>query len=277
MYLKTMYQPVINAVIKSQPQQVLMSQESNAVNIKSGQLLGRSGLEHMLEGCAPTPEQPASSVYIRPGPFEPFLESGGAEGLAWWERLRLMGRSVLNSDTGIVALRGGSSALVVVPPFPISESRLIHEWDLSPLRALLAAEHTVGVILLRLGRFSVAVYQGERLLSSKTNARYVKGRHHAGGTSQLRFQRIREGQAQKLYQKTCQAVQSQFSAYPALDFIVLGGDRFTLDGFLKECTYLQRWRDKILEHRLNIRDPKRDTLEGVGRILTSSRIYPLEW
>ena len=254
-----------------------MSQEASAITIKPGQLMSKAGLENFLEGCTPTPEQPASSVYIRPGPFEPLLMSSGDEGSAWWERLRLMGRSVLNSDTGIVALRGGNSALVVVPPFPLSESRLIHGWDLSPLRSLLAAEYTVGVILLRLGRFSVAVYQGERLLSSKTDARYVKGRHHAGGTSQLRFQRIREGQAQRLYQKTCQQVESQFSTYSALDFIVLGGERFTLDGFLKECPYLQRWRDKILGRRLNIRDPKRDTLERVGRILTSSRVYPLEW
>ena len=188
-----------------------------------------------------------------------------------------MGRSVLNSDTGIVGLRGGSAALVVVPPFPLPESGLAHGWDLSPLRSLLAVEHTVGVVLLRLGRFSVAVYQGARLLSSKTDARYVKGRHHAGGTSQLRFQRIREGQAQKLYQKTCQAVRTQFNPYPALDFILLGGDRFTLDSFLKDCPYLQACRDKILGRRLNIRDPKRDTLEGVGQMLTSSRVYPLEW
>ena len=254
-----------------------MSQETNAVKIKSGQLLGKAGLESLLEAWTPAPDQPASSVYIRSGPLQPLLEPFGAEGLAWWERLRGMGRPVLNSDTGIVGLRGGSSALVVVPPFPLSENRLIHGRDLSPLRSLLAKEHTVGVVLLRLGRFSVAVYQGERLLSSKTDARYVKSRHHAGGTSQLRFQRIREGQAQKLYQKTCQAVQTQFSASPGLDFILLGGDRFTLDGFLKECSYLQGWRDKILDRRLNIRDPKRDTLDGVGHMLTSSRVYPLEW
>ena len=254
-----------------------MSQEANVIKVKSGQLLGRVALERLLEGCAPTPGQPASSVYIRPGPSQPLLESSDAEGLAWQQRLRRMEGPVLDSDTGLVGFRAGSYALVVVPPFPVSESRLIHGWDLASLRSLLAVEHMVGVVLLRLGRFSVAVYQGERLLSSKTDARYVKGRHRAGGTSQQRFQRIREGQAQRLYQKTCQAAQNQFSAYPALEFIVLGGDRFTLDGFLKECPYLRQWRDKILGRRLNVRDPKRDTLEGVGRILTSSRVYPFEW
>ena len=165
----------------------------------------------------------------------------------------------------------------MAPPFPIDETRLIPAWDLSPLHALLAAEHTVGVVLVRLGRFSVAVYRGEELVSSKTDSRYVKGRHHAGGTSQLRFQRIREGQARKLHQKACEAVQNQFGEFESLDYILLGGERFTLDGLLKECPYLQQRWDKILGRRLNVRDPKRDTLEAVGRMLTSSRVYPLEW
>ena len=255
-----------------------MNQEASAFRVTRGQLLDKTGLTKLVDACAPASGLPASSVYIRSGQIQPFLESSGPEGLAWWERLRLMERSVLDSDTGIVALRSGSSAFVIVPPFPLSQSRLIPEWDVSPLLSMVAAEHRIGVILLRLGRFSVAVYEGARLLSSKTDARYVKSRHHAGGTSQTRFQRIREGQARRLYQKTCEAVQTQFSPYSnALDFILLGGDRFTLDGFLKVCPYLERWRDKILGRRLNVRDPKRDTLEEVGGILTSSRVYPLEW
>ena len=233
---------------------------------------------NLLDSYAPAPGQPASSVYIPSGQVQPFLESSGTEGLAWWERLRLMERPVLNSDTGLIAFRGGSFALVIVPPFPLSQSRLILEWDMSPLQSMLAEERRIGVVLLRLGRFSVAVYEGARLLSSKTDARYVKSQHHAGGTSQSRFQRIRQGQAHRLYLKTCEAVQSQFSPHTqTLDFILLGGDKFTLDRFLKACPYLERWRDKIFGRRLNVRDPKRDTLEDVGRILTSSRVYPVDW
>ncbi len=238
----------------------------------------RAGLENLLNACAPAPGQTASSVYIRSGQVQSFLESSGTEGLAWWQRLRQIERPVLNSDTGIVAVRSGDDALVIVPPFPLSHSQLLLGWDVGPLLSQLAAEHMVGVILLRLGRFSVAVYEGHRLLSSKTDARYVKGRHHAGGTSQRRFERIRQGQAHRLYQKACEAVQSQFNSHSKpLDFILLGGDKFTLDGFLKVCPYLERWRDKILGRRLNVRDPKRDTLEEVGRRLSSSRVYPVEW
>ncbi len=253
-----------------------MSQELRA-SVKPGQLLSRIGLEGLLDGWEPAPGEPNLCLYIAPGPVESVLEAVGAEGQAWLSRLRELGRRVLESDTGLACLSRGGAALVVVPPFPIAETRLSSEWDLSPLKALLAADRTVGVVLVRLGRFSVAVYRGEGLVSSKTDARYVKGRHQAGGTSQLRYQRIREGQARKLHQKACEVVQSQFGEFDSLDFILLGGDRFTLDGLLKECPYLQQRRDKILDRRLNVRDPKRDTLEAVGCMVTSSRVYPFEW
>ena len=254
-----------------------MSQEVRAVNVKPGQQLSRAGLEALLESWTPQPDEPASCLYVAPGPAASALQSSGPEGQAWLSMLRSLGRRVLESDTGLVCLRREGAGLVVVPPFPVAEMRMIPFWDLSPLSALLAADHLVGVVLVRLGRFSAAVYRGEQLLSSKTDARYVKGRHHAGGTSQLRFQRRREGQARKLHQKACEAVQGQFGEYESLDYILLGGDKFTLDGLLKECPYLQQRQDKILDRRLNVRDPKRDTLEGVGRIINSSRVYPLEW
>jgi hypothetical protein len=134
------------------------------------------------------------------------------------------------------------------------------------------------VVLLRLGRYSAAIYHGSRLLSSKTDARYVKGRHHAGGTSQKRFERIREGQIRLLYGKTCEAVQGQFGASATpLDYVLFGGDKFTLDGFLKACPYLQQWRSVTLGRRLNVRDPKRDTLEQVGGMLWESRVWRVEW
>jgi len=194
------------------------------------------------------------------------------------EHLRGMNRAILRSDTGLAVLRSGSLALVILPPYPMPENLLSLSWDPSSLQVMLETEYTIGLVLLRLGRFSVAVYRGERLESSKTDARYVIGRHHAGGTSQKRFQRIREGQVRRLYDKACRVVQSQFDPFSEeLDYILLGGDKFTLDGFLKECSYLERWRSKILGRRLNVRDPKRDTLEQAGGMLGDSRVYPLEW
>ena len=270
--------PIITAVIEFQPKTYFMSQQTGTLNIQPGQLVTRSGLTALLEDYAPLPGQAASSMYASPGETKNLLETTGAEGLAWREHLVQLGKPVLTSDTGVVGFRSDCRALLIVPPFPLQESRMYPSWEVSPLLSLVEAEHTVAVVLLRLGRFSVAVYKGNRLLSSKTDARYVKGRHHAGGTSQKRFQRVREGQVRKLYDKTCEAVQAQFAEYgQGLDHVLLGGDRFTLDGFLKVCSAIEPWRSKILGRRLNVRDPNRDTLEQVAIMLSESRVYPLDW
>ena len=256
----------------------MTDERAEAVNLGEGRYVSRVGLERMLVDWAPPPDQPASTLYLRPGQVDGFLTTSHLESHGWRELLSRMDPSVLNSDTGIAGLRAGAQALVIIPPFPFSQDKITASWDPSPLLSLLETEYTVGVVLLRLGRFSVAVYQGERLASSKTDARYVKGRHHAGGTSQKRFQRIREGQIRRIYDKTCLAVLAQFSPYSQqLHYIFLGGDRFTLNGFLKVCPYLEQFRGIILDRRLNIRDPKHDTLAGVGEMLRQSRVYQVQW
>jgi peptide subunit release factor 1 (eRF1) len=142
----------------------------------------------------------------------------------------------------------------------------------------LEADYTIGVVLLRLGRFSVALYRGEGLVSSKTDARYVKGRHKKGGSSQKRFARIREGQIRRIYDRTCQAVRAQFEPVARqIDYVVLGGEGLTLNGFLRVCPHMEQFQGRILGRRLNVRDPKRDTLEDVGHLLTQSRVYPVAW
>ena len=251
---------------------------TEAPNLPAGQYQSRVGLERLLADWAPPPDQPASSLYLRPGQAAGFSATARPESQGWRELLSRLDPAVLNSDTGIAGLRAGSQALVIIPPFPFSQDEMTASWDPSPLLSLLETEYTVGVVLLRLGRFSVAVYQGERLVSSKTDARYVKGRHAAGGTSQKRFQRIREGQMRRIYDKTCLAVQAQFGPYAQqLNYLFLGGDRFTLNGFLKVCPYLEQFRGITLDRRLNIRDPKHDTLAGVGELLRQSRVYQVRW
>ena len=186
------------------------------------------------------------------------------------------GESLFKSDTGLVVLRQGDRGLAIAPPFPVPEPQLLAGWDDAPLRQLLTTDYTVGVVLLRLGRYLVAVFRGEQSLVTKTDTRYVKGKHHAGGTSQLRFQRIREGQMRKLYDETCRVTQSRLQLYDAeLEYILLGGDRLTLNGFLKVCPYLQQRQNLILNRRLNIRDPKKDTLETVAGMLRESRVWPV--
>ena len=192
----------------------------------NGDWLTKDRLRNLLNVRQPGPDEPASSVYLLPGEI--------AESPEWRERLARLKGTPEESGCGLVGLRSGDRALVIAPPFPVSESSQHDGWNDVPLWSLLDAERTVGVVLVRLGRYSVAVYRGEGLSSSKTDSRYVKGKHHAGGTSQLRYTRVREGQMRRLYVKVCETVRAQFEPLAGeLDYVVLGGEKFTLNGFLK--------------------------------------------
>jgi hypothetical protein len=272
--------------------------------VQPGQMLGTDAMALLLARCAPQSEPGGasggganSSLYLTAEalaalpnfamPNSALTDSGDAQLREWRQFLSRAeaapgGDALLKSDTGLVALRSGDRGLAIIPPFPLTAELagpgLLSGWDAAPLTQLLTQDYTVGVLLLRLGRYLVAVFEGERLLVSKTNTRYVKGKHHAGGTSQLRFQRIREGQMRKLYDETCRIVQDRFAPHiRQMDYILLGGDRLTLSGFMKVCPYLQQRRGKIIDRRLNIRDPKHDTLETVAGMLRQCRVWPIGW
>ncbi len=242
-----------------------------------GEWVSASRLLRLLTRPAEDGDEDAGSLYLLPqaNVGTAFL---GAQPPQWRDYLAEIGPSALASGCGLVGLRSGTQGLIVAPPFPVTDSLSGSGWQNGPLRSLLTKDLTVGVVLVRLGRFSVALYKGSRLISSKTDSRYVKGKHHAGGTSQLRFQRLREGQMRKLYDKTCEAVHAQLNPVVAtLDYVLLGGDKFTLNGCLKVCPALGALGGITLRRRLNIRDPKRDTLEQVGLMLRESRVWTVEW
>ena len=236
----------------------------------SGDWLTKERLRNLLNVRMPHDGEVSSSIYLRPGDT-----AGSAE---WKERLPRLGGTPEDNGCGLVGLRAGDRMLVIAPPFPVLESGLYDSWNDAPLGELLDAERTIGVVLVRLGRYSVAVYRGADLESSKTDSRYVKGKHHAGGTSQLRYTRIREGQMRRLYIKVCESIRAQFEPVAReLDHVVLGGEKFTLNGFLKVCPRLDEYKGITLKRRLNIRDPKRDTLDDLGSTLHESRVWAMDW
>ena len=250
-----------------------------------GQFLPPEALLRALSRVAPElPDsnlEGAASLYLAPRDLGHWPDSRDP-GLREWYRFAASaiegpgGDALLKSDTGLAVFRAGNRGLAVIPPFPVGESLVNGEWDEQPLLGLLTTNYTVGVVLLRLGRYLVAVFQGTDPVVTKTDTRYVKGKHHAGGTSQLRFKRIREGQMRKLFDEACGVLSDRFQPHEReMDYILLGGERLTLSGFLKVCPYLQRRQDKILDRRLNIRDPKHDTLETVAGLLRQSRVWAI--
>ena len=237
----------------------------------------RADLERLLCELETRDAGPRITIYARAGHFVEHLNELHSRDFQAVEEMGLIAPRVDKSETGAAVFWSAEHMLAVMPPFPVEKEELLPGWDFAQLRTLLAREYVLGVVLLRLGRYAVGVFQGEKLVSSKTDTRYVKGRHSAGGTSQKRFQRIREKQIQQIFDKTCSVVTQQFTPFEEqLDYILLGGERFTLQGFLKRCDYLERMSPKIMSRTLDVREPRQSALESVTDKIWESRVLSIK-
>lgn len=180
----------------------------------------------------------------------------------------------IGSDTGVAVFVTGERVVAIRPPIPLDADIRVADAHTDPLRGLLRSESVIGVVLLRLGRYAVGVLKGEKLIATKTDSRYMKNRHRAGGQSQRRFERSRERLIRELYDKTCEITRSVFTPHlDEMEHLLLGGERGTLNGFLKRCPLIQReLKPKILARRLAVDQPNQKALKGISREVWKSDV-----
>ena len=255
-------------------------------SLKAGQTLSADRVVRIMEELRDSAGSSARSATLFVPASDPDTDTTHAiaelardrQGVEWVSALERAGSRPLHSATGVAAFRVNDVGLAILPPFPLNFARLSDGIDAEPLLSLLAARLTIGVALVRLGRYAVAIYEGRKLAVSKTDTRYVKGKHHAGGTSQRRFQRVRENQIHRLYVEAAGVLERQWRPWlDRLDYVVLGGEAATVNGFVKECPLLARLAPITLERRLDVREPNRAALGQVGEMLYQCRVYPLRW
>ena len=190
------------------------------------------------------------------------------------DELAIVLQEIGESDTGLVLLQGQSRAVAICPPFPLSDDIRRSGFVISPLTKMLENEYVLGIVLLRLGRYAIGVLRGNRLIASKTDSRYMKNRHRAGGQSQRRFERSRERLIRELYDKTCEMARTVFAPYEKdMDYILLGGENSTLAGFTDRCRLMHDLSDKTLTRRLDIDQPNKKTLDKIAFEAWKSRVY----
>lgn len=218
----------------------------------------------------PADSQIRSTFYYQPRPQITDFGLSNIDGLS------SLVAKLKSSETGLVIFSSRAATYLIVPPFPVAKQQEYPGWNTTPLRELLTKERTVGLVLLRLGSYSVAVFKNMSLVSSKTGSRYVKGRHKAGGSSQARFARIRANQALRLYSNACEVVSRLFSPYEAsLDCIFLGGHRITLKSFQSQCPYLIRIAPLMMNRILDVPEPRhRHLTKALAQVYTSN-IYAI--
>ena len=133
-------------------------------------------------------------------------------------------------------------------------------------------DRCVGVLLVRLGGYAAGVFSGADLMSSKVGSRLVHGRSAAGGQSQRRFARRREGQVRVALQDAATvAIRILLPAAPDLDAVVLGGDRTAVETVIADSR-LAPLRPLVVPRLLDVPDPRLRVLQDTPRLFRAVRI-----
>jgi hypothetical protein len=179
------------------------------------------------------------------------------------------------SPTGSVLFARPGETTLIVPPFAVEAADDYSEIYARHLISLLEQPRVVATFLLRLGGFSVGFFRDGDIVDSKTDRRFVKNRHRKGGQSQRRFDRIREKQVHELFGKACEEAREKLTEYEdEIEHVFFGGDRLTLLAFRKECSYFERFGDRVMKRILPVPgDPRRASLDAMPAEIWSSEVY----
>ena len=170
-----------------------------------------------------------------------------------------------HDDTTVTVVAADGARAVMTVTFPPLAPGAVDQ-DSEPDAGL--AAHTlmtrrVGVLLVRLGGYAVGIVDGGRLVESKVGSRQVHGRSAAGGWSQQRFARRREGQVRVALGAAADvAARILVPIAGSLDAIVLGGDRRSAEAVVDDSR-LVVLRALVVPRVLDVPDPRKIVLDTV--------------
>jgi hypothetical protein len=169
----------------------------------------------------------------------------------------------------------GATATVTVPFGPLvppPDPRLA----VDVLVLHLLKPRRIGLLLVRLGGHSVGIAVDGKVEVSRTDRRLVHGRSAAGGWSQHRFARRREGQArQALQAAAADAVEVLVPALSTLDGVVLGGDQRALDELRADrrlAAVFARAEPRVLD----VPEPRKTVLDDAAQRARAVEIVVLD-
>ncbi len=205
------------------------------------------------------------------------LETLSADGMPLHDWVDDAVGAVSESETGVALFWNGEKVWAVLPPFPIEDERLSSGMDGSGILDIFERNIKTGIILLRMGRYAIGVVRDDELLVSKTDTRLVKNRHRAGGSSQRRFMRSRDRLIREFYDEACEVTRRLFEPHlNSIDYVLTGGERHTVNGFLKRCSFLEKSGLKVMNRLLSVDRPNHKALERIHREVWTSRIIVFE-
>ncbi len=220
--------------------------------------------------------EPATTIYL-PAGF-PLVE---AETIL--HKIPLIGtaipqitRLIAGAETGAVIFWGMTQKLVIRPPFPVKEKFVTAGYEVETLRELLNQKLKIGIILVRLGYYSIGIAQDEKLIEHKTGTGLVHGRQRQGGSSANRFRQRRVEQTHHFLERVVTHTREMFEPQTrSLDYVVYGGARTTITELLKHSIFFKQFEKRLLPPLLDISNPHYDVLQKAVTEVWSSRVTEL--
>ena len=168
--------------------------------------------------------------------------------------------SAVGDAMRLTAADGATAALAV--PFPPLPAGWASEHPVAAIVDHAQAPRVIAILLVRLGGYAAGVFDGDELIASKVGSRQVHGRSAAGGWSQHRFARRREGQVKVALAKAADtAAEVVLPLLSRLDAVVTGGDRQALQTVLADPR-LSRVRPLVTTRILDVPDPRARVLRN---------------
>ena len=216
------------------------------------------------------------SLYIRPAAIEAELERVLQQELDRGDMLDTLVEKAAGSTTGAAVFYAMGRGWVVRPPFPLSEDGLRPGYDPGPLKSALEKDRKLALILVRLGRYAVGVFEGEKLLSGKAGTGLVHARHHKGGSSANRFARHRLKQMEYFFTRIEEHAREILGPHlDGIEYVIYGGARDTLARMWKQCAFFESLRPRTLDRLLPLREPRRATFDDALRQAYTSAVYEI--
>jgi hypothetical protein len=169
-------------------------------------------------------------------------------------------------DDGMHFVAADGATALLVAPFPPLPNGWASEQPVTAIVDHAQAPRVIAILLVRLGGYAAGVFDRDELIASKVGSRQVHGRSAAGGWSQHRFARRREGQVKVALEKAADtAAEVILPLLPRLNAVVTGGDRTALHTVLADPR-LVRLRSLVTGRILDVPDPRarvlRDSLQA---------------
>jgi peptide chain release factor subunit 1 len=112
---------------------------------------------------------------------------------------------------------------------------------------MLADKKSYGLVTIDRQEATIGLLSGNRINVLKHFDSLVPSKHHQGGQSSVRFERLIEIAAHEFYKKVAEACTGAFLDRPELQGILIGGPGATKDFFVKEEYLHHELRKKVID------------------------------